>query len=59
MPACYSDWLGDAIVESLLPQSHYLHIANDVLPALVQRGVTQDQIDQMLIRNPRMFLEQR
>jgi phosphotriesterase-related protein len=33
----------------------YLHISRNILPALVDRGVTQGQIDQMLIENPRRF----
>jgi phosphotriesterase-related protein len=33
----------------------YLHISQKTLPALVEAGVTQDQIDQMLIDNPRRF----
>jgi phosphotriesterase-related protein len=38
---------------SVLPNWHYLHIHNDVLPALRQRGVTEEQITTMLIDNPR------
>jgi phosphotriesterase-related protein len=39
------------------PNWHYLHIHNDVLPALRQRGVTDEQIDTMLIHNPRKIFE--
>ncbi|HET6870209.1 MAG TPA: hypothetical protein VFH80_30130 [Solirubrobacteraceae bacterium] len=34
----------------------YLLITNEVLPALRQEGVTQAQIDEMMIANPRRFL---
>jgi phosphotriesterase-related protein len=34
----------------------YLLITNEVLPALRQEGVTQAQIDEMMITNPRRFL---
>ena len=34
----------------------YLHISRTILPALLAAGVTQAQIDQMLIDNPRRFL---
>ena len=34
----------------------YLHIERDVLPKLLDRGVTQAQIDEMLIENPKRFL---
>jgi phosphotriesterase-related protein len=33
----------------------YLHISTDILPALLEAGVTQAQIDQMLVENPRRF----
>ena len=36
-------------------QPDYLHISHNVLPALLAAGVTQEQIDQMLVDNPRRF----
>ena len=33
----------------------YLHISTKILPALLEAGVTQAQIDQMLVENPRRF----
>ena len=33
----------------------YLHISTKILPALLDAGVTQAQIDQMLIENPQRF----
>jgi phosphotriesterase-related protein len=39
------------------PHWHYLHLDDDVLPELRRRGVTDDQIDQMLIENPRQIFE--
>jgi predicted amidohydrolase YtcJ len=41
------------------PQWHYNHISDDILPALRKAGVSEDQIDQMLVRNPRAILEAR
>jgi predicted metal-dependent phosphotriesterase family hydrolase len=32
-----------------------LHIPTTILPALLEAGVTQAQIDQMLLENPRRF----
>ncbi|GAA3616558.1 phosphotriesterase [Marihabitans asiaticum] len=40
----------------LLPNWHYEHIHRDVLPALMERGVTSAQIEQMLVRNPAQIL---
>lgn len=50
--SCYIDWLPEAALPFALPNWHYLHIHNDVLPALRQRGVSEEQITTMLIGNP-------
>jgi phosphotriesterase-related protein len=52
--ACYLDWF-DPALPPYQPNWHYLHISNDVLPALRERGVTEAQIDTMLIDNPRRW----
>ena len=36
----------------------YLHISTKILPALLANGVTQEQIDQMLVENPQRFFAQ-
>ena len=51
--SCYIDWLPEAALPVALPNWHYLHIHNDVLPALRRRGVTEEQITTMLVDNPR------
>ena len=51
--SCYIDWLPEAALPVVLPNWHYLHIHNDVLPALRKRGVTEEQITTMLVDNPR------
>lgn len=55
--ACFNDWLPEAALPGILPNWHYLHIHNDVIPALRQRGVTEDQINTMLVANPRRIFE--
>ena len=55
--ACYIDWIDQTLKPQVLPYWHYLHIGNDVLPALKERGVTDDQIEQMLVGNPRRYFE--
>jgi phosphotriesterase-related protein len=55
---CFSDWFPPGLNEQVTPNWHFLHVVNDVVPALLERGVTQDQVDQMLIVNPRRFFEQ-
>jgi phosphotriesterase-related protein len=55
--ACFNDWLPEAALSAVIPNWHYLHIHNDVLPALKRRGVTDEQINTMLIDNPRRIFE--
>ena len=42
----------------MMPQWNYLHITKDVIPALKARDVTDDQIDTMMVANPRKVFEQ-
>jgi phosphotriesterase-related protein len=55
--ACFIDWVPEALLPVAAPNWHFLHIHNDVLPALKARGVTDEQIDTMLIANPRKIFE--
>jgi phosphotriesterase-related protein len=52
--SCYIDWIDPAALQ-LMPQWHYLHIHDDVLPYLREHGVTEEQIDQMLVENPKRY----
>lgn len=54
--ACFNDWL-PANVDQILPRWNFLHIHNDVIPALKERGVTDEQINTMLVDNPRKIFE--
>jgi phosphotriesterase-related protein len=52
--ACFYDFMvGDPAFAGENPD--YLLITNKVLPALLENGVTQEQIDQMLVGNPARF----
>jgi phosphotriesterase-related protein len=56
--ACFSDYLPSMeVYGEVLPDSHPRHIHQDVLPALLEAGVTQAQIDTMFIDNPRRHFE--
>ncbi|HEY7545852.1 MAG TPA: phosphotriesterase-related protein [Blastocatellia bacterium] len=55
--ACFNDWLPEAALSAVIPNWHYLHIHDDVLPALKRRGVTDEQINTMLVDNPRRIFE--
>jgi len=56
---CYFDALPGELSSVAAPNWHYLHIHNDVIPALRQRGVTDDQLRTMLVDNPRKIFENR
>jgi phosphotriesterase-related protein len=52
---CFIDYFGaahEAVRAATAPNWHYEHISDDVLPALLEAGVTQAQLDTMLIENP-------
>ena len=53
--SCYIDWFPPEARAAAVPNWHYSHIHDDVLPALRERGVTQEQITTMLVDNPRRF----
>ena len=55
--SCFIDWLPEEVVPVVLPNWHYLHIHNDVIPALKDRGVTDEQLTTMLVGNPRKIFE--
>lgn len=55
--SCYIDWIEGEVPLAPLPNWHYLHISQDVVPALLQMGVTEGQIDEMLIGTPHRFLD--
>jgi phosphotriesterase-related protein len=57
--ACFNDWRPERTTPQILPRWNYLHIHNDVIPALKQRGVTDEQLHVMLVENPRRIFEVR
>ena len=59
--ACYMDFFSGETTQQMLGQAapnwHYLHIHRDVLPALREQGVSEEQITTMLVDNPRRYFE--
>ena len=53
--SCYIDWI-DPNLMPMLPDWHYLHLKNDVIPYLQEHGVTDAQLHAMLVVNPRNIL---
>ena len=54
--SCYIDWV-DPGVMAMLTDWRYTHIHEDVLPYLREHGVTDGQIETMLVGNPRRYFE--
>lgn len=55
---CWSDFFPDiADYHAAMPNHHYLHIHNEVMPALLEAGVSQADLDRMFIDNPRRLFE--
>ena len=52
---CYIDWFEPGSLDDL-KHWHYLHVSQDVLPYLRDHGVSEDEIDTMLVRNPARIL---
>lgn len=52
---CYIDWFAPGSLDDL-KQWHYLHVSQDVLPYLRDHGVTEGDIELMLVRNPARIL---
>ncbi|NUW40161.1 phosphotriesterase-related protein [Nonomuraea rhodomycinica] len=50
---CFNDRFDADVVRERHPDYHLLHVSRDVLPELRKRGVTEEQIRQMLVDNPR------
>ena len=55
--SCYIDWFPIQVLAVGAPNWHYRHISEDVLPALRERGVSDEQIRTMLVGNPRRYFE--
>jgi phosphotriesterase-related protein len=56
--SCCLDWIADRrMVDERMPNWHFNHISDQVVPALLERGVSQAQVDAMLIGNPRRLFE--
>jgi phosphotriesterase-related protein len=53
--ACYMDWFRPEAIAGFAPSWHFGHLFEDVLPALSDRGVTDAQIETMLVTNPRRY----
>jgi phosphotriesterase-related protein len=53
--SCYIDWFTPEQIAAFAPNWHYEYLFDTVLPALRERGVTDAQIQTMLVDVPRRF----
>jgi len=53
--ACFMDWFRNEEVDAVQPDWNYGYIHSGVLPGMRSRGVTEEQIGQILVTNPREF----
>ena len=56
---CWIDWFSENDTPDGIDisQNLYTHISDDVLPALRERGVSEAQINQMMVKNPQRIFE--
>ena len=56
--SCHIDWFPADVLKASVPNWHFRHISDDVLPALTKAGVSEKQITQMTVENPRQIFGQ-
>ncbi len=55
--ACFIDWFDPVAKAQVTPKWNYRHISEDVLPALLAKGLTPADLDAILIDNPRRHFQ--
>ena len=54
---CHMDWFDDDFLRAAQPNWNFLHISHDVLPLMRSRGISDDQINSMMVDAPRRILD--
>ncbi|WP_338750397.1 phosphotriesterase family protein [Janibacter alittae] len=55
--ACFIDWFDPEAKRQVVPRWNVRHISEDVIPALLEGGASEQDIDTMLVTNPRAYFE--
>ena len=55
--SCHVDWFDEEFITRGQPNWNFMHISRDVLPMMRARGISQDQIDTMMVDAPRRILD--
>jgi phosphotriesterase-related protein len=53
---CTLDWFPEEMVTQMAPNWHMSYVLDEIVPALKQDGVTDEQVDQMMVEAPRRWL---
>lgn len=53
---CTIDWFPEELVAQMAPNWHMSYVLDEIVPALQQSGVTDEQVDQMMVEAPRRWL---
>jgi phosphotriesterase-related protein len=55
--SCHFGWTDPPLIKKLVPNWHFNHIPDDILPALRKSGVTDEMVTTMTVDNPRRIFE--
>lgn len=55
--SCFIDYFDPAAKRAAQPKWNFRHISEDVIPALLEGGLSEDDIDTILVKNPRRYFE--
>ncbi|MBW9215533.1 hypothetical protein KV102_11845 [Mumia sp. zg.B53] len=55
--SCVIDWFPAGAKEQVVPRWNYRHISEDVIPALLDKGISQADLETILVHNPRRHFE--
>jgi phosphotriesterase-related protein len=55
--SCYIDWFPEVALQAVVPKWNFTHITREILPMLREAGVSDEQIEQMTVANPRALFE--
>ncbi|MFZ0667423.1 MAG: hypothetical protein WAM97_16840 [Acidimicrobiales bacterium] len=55
--SCHIDWFDDELLRRSTPTWNFLHISKTIIPKLLERGVTETQVQTMLVDAPRRLLD--
>jgi phosphotriesterase-related protein len=55
--ACHVDWFDAEMLRAASPKWNFMHLTTTIIPMLRERGVTEAQLNSMLVEAPRRLLD--